>query len=121
MPITASPLVTAPVADRRPPTAPHHRDGGQATPFVVLLVVLALGAVVLLGRLGGVVVDRAEARTAADAAATAAALDRSDDAARAAAVANDGEVEDITWFGSEVEVTVRVGGARATSRARPGG
>jgi len=106
-------------ATNLPATSGPSHDAGQATPFVVLLVVVALAAVVLLARLGGLAVDRAEARTAADAAAMAVILD-GESAARAAADANGGVVESVTWFGPEVEVTVRVGGARATSRARTG-
>ena len=92
------------------------RDGGQATPLVALVLAAGAGAVVLLALLGGVVSDRAEARTAADAAALAGAAG-GEPAARAVAVANHGQLESFEQRDNDVEVTVRVDHARATSRA----
>jgi Flp pilus assembly protein TadG len=67
--------------------------------------------------LGGMVSTRAKAQTAADAAALAGAA-----AGRVAAeeIAGDnrGRLESFAVQDGEVEVTVRVGDARATSRAR---
>jgi hypothetical protein len=77
-----------------------------------VLIVLAA----LLGTLGGVVNDRARARTAADAAALAGAASGRT-AAEAMAVANGGVVEDYRAVGDRTTVTVRVGRARATSTA----
>jgi hypothetical protein len=80
---------------------------------------LALVAVVAVGlvALGGLVTTRANAQTAADAAALAGAADGRP-AATAVARQNDGELESFQVADGEVEVTVRVGDARATSRAR---
>ncbi|MEM8904891.1 MAG: M15 family metallopeptidase [Actinomycetota bacterium] len=53
---------------------PHHRDDrGQALPVVLLLLAGAVLTSMLLVAVGRVVIDRAQARTAADAAALAAA------------------------------------------------
>lgn len=84
---------------------------------MALVVVLAAVLVLAAGRLGGVLVDRAQARSAADAAALAAAVG-GDEQARSVAAGSGGEVVTIEWHGAEVEVTVEVGDARATSRAR---
>ena len=50
-----------------------HGDRGQILPFTTLLLVLAAGLAILVVELGQVAVDRAQAGTAADAAALAAA------------------------------------------------
>lgn len=92
-------------------------DRGQATPLVALLFAVTAGAIVLLGHLGAVVADRAEARTAADAAALAGAAE-GEPAARAVASANDADLEEFVALGGDVEVVVRVGQARARARAR---
>ncbi len=47
------------------------RDEGQALPLMAVVLMVAAVAVLLAAHLGGVVVDRARARTAADAAALA--------------------------------------------------
>lgn len=98
---------------------PHARDDdrGQATLLMVLVMTVAIGAGVLLTHVGAVAIDRARARTAADAAALAAAAD-GPAAATAIAQRNGGVVEAVRADGAETEVTVRVGQARATSRAR---
>jgi Flp pilus assembly protein TadG len=92
-------------------------DRGQTTPLVALMFVVVAGALVALGHLGGVVADRGRARTAADAAALAATAD-GETGARQVAAANRGDVSAYTERGGDVEVTVRVGQAEATARAR---
>ena len=103
----------------RQPTLPSARlgDVGQTTPLAALLLALVAGSLVLLGQLGGLLADRARARTAADAAALAGAAE-GDAAARAVAGANGATVETVFRDGDDVEVTVRSGAARATARAR---
>jgi len=103
-------------------------DGGQLLPLVVPLLLLAGAMAWLVGEVAEVVVDRARARTAADAAALAAAVHRPEgtDVARWAAMdlaeANGGVLMGFRSDADGVEVTVRVGRARATARsvARPG-
>jgi Flp pilus assembly protein TadG len=97
--------------------ARRREDDGQAVPL--LAGVLALLVAVLLGlvALGNLVGERTRAQTAADAAALAGAA-RGRPAAEALAIENDGTLERYASEGAEVEVTVRVGDARATSRAR---
>ena len=96
-----------------------HGDRGQILPFTTLLLVLAAGLAILIVELGQVAVDRAQARTAADAAALAAA---SPESARTQAVrlagANGARVVSFDEQSGEVVVEVRVGRARATARAR---
>ena len=96
-----------------------HGDRGQILPFTTLLLVLAAGLAILVVELGQVAVDRAQARTAADAAALAAA---SPESARTQAVrlagANGARVVSFDEQSGEVVVEVRVGRARATARAR---
>jgi len=98
----------------------RHRTGrerGQALPLVAgvlaLVVVLALGAV----RVGAAAHDRARAHTAADAAALAGAAGGRAAADRMAS-ANGAHLAAYREQGSEVEVEVELGGARATARAR---
>jgi len=85
-------------------------------------VVVVLAGVILLAlaREGGIAVEAARARTAADAAALAGAAE-----GRAAAVrladANDGRLLRYRPEGRDVVVTVRVGRADATARARQDG
>ena len=50
-------------------------EKGSTVPLLAVLVLVAGGAIVLLGRIGGAAVDRASARTAADAAALAGAAE----------------------------------------------
>jgi uncharacterized membrane protein len=95
------------------------RDDGQASILLVLVVVVGLVAMLLVTELGGVVLDRARARTAADAAALA-GEDGGRGAAEALARENGGVVEAWSTRGGSTEVTVRVGHARATATARPG-
>jgi len=81
--------------------------------------VVALAAIVVigLGRLGAVVVARAEAQTAADAAALAGAV-HGRAAADGLAVDNGGSLIAWTSAGAEVEVVAEVRGERARARAR---
>jgi len=91
-------------------------DRGQAVPLLVAAVAFIAVAAVLIGRIGVAVVQAAQARTAADAAALAGAHD----GARAAAVmagANGGTLVSYIDDGSTVTVVVRVGRAEAAARA----
>jgi len=86
-------------------------------PLLALLVLAAGGAIVLLGRMGGAAVDRASARTAADAAALAGAAEGRA-AASSVASADGASVESYRDLGLETEVRVNVGRATAVARAR---
>lgn len=90
-------------------------DAGQVLPLVAVAVVVMSLAALLVGAVGGVLAERTRARTAADAAALAAALE-SDGAAADLARANGAELVSIRRIGDQVEVEVRVG--RVTARAR---
>ncbi|GEM_PF-111261 len=94
-------------------------DRGQAVPLLVVVLAVAVTAMLMVAQLGGVVVDRERARTAADAAALA-GVEGGRAAAEIEARANGGTLE--AWVVSDgfSQVTVRVGRARATARARPG-
>lgn len=92
-------------------------EKGSTVPLLALLVLAAGGAIVLLGRIGGVAVDRASARTAADAAALAGAAEGRG-AAESVAAADGGRIESYRELGVETEVRVRVGQATALARAR---
>lgn len=112
-----------PTATPIPTPSRRGDDRGQTTVLVAVVVVLALLIALALGRLGGAAVDRARARTAADAAALAAVIDeplgggagrrRADDLAER----NGARVVSYRAEGTSVEVGVQVGDARATSRA----
>jgi outer membrane lipoprotein SlyB len=84
---------------------------------VAALVVLAAFVALALGRAGGVAVDGARARTAADAAALAGAAEGRAAAARLAA-ANGAELLAYEPHGRDVVVTVRVGRVTEQARAR---
>jgi Flp pilus assembly protein TadG len=92
-------------------------DAAQAVPIVVALIAVALLAALVLADLGRAAGDRARARTAADVAALAGAAE-GEGAARDLARANGALLERFAREGDSVEVTVRIGEARATSRAR---
>jgi len=94
-------------------------DRGQAVPAVGLVILVLVVALLMLAHLGGATVDRARARTAADAAALAAAGD-TDEAAASLAAQNGAELVEVTRSDRDVEVVVRVGEVRATARARVG-
>lgn len=94
----------------------HRSDRGQATPLWAVVLVLAGLLLVPTGMLVRATVERAEARSAADAAALAGALE-DEGAARSVAAANGAQLTDYTERGDLVEVTVVVGDRRATARA----
>jgi hypothetical protein len=93
-------------------------DAGQvvAVVAVVMLVVVAIAVVIVA--VGGVLSDRATARTAADAAALVAAVDTDEAAAEMAAV-NGARLLAIHRNHDQVEVIVSVGRATARARAEP--
>lgn len=90
---------------------------GSVLPLVALVLVVAAGLVVAVGRVGGDVVVAARARAAADAAALAGALE-GEGAARRLAGANGGRLVSYEVEGSDVQVAVDVGGVAAQARAR---
>lgn len=94
-------------------------DSGQAVPLV--LGVIALGVVVLLALvpLARGAAERAQARTAADAAALAGAAE-GESVAREVAAANDGVLVEWRSVGPDVWVAVVVGKARAVAKAKRG-
>jgi hypothetical protein len=95
-------------------------DAGQAGVALALLVAMvAVVMTLVVATVGRTVVDRTRARTAADAAALA-GVTGGRAAAEQLAGANGGTLEDFSTIGSAVEARVRVGTARATSRAAPG-
>ena len=92
------------------------RDRGQVVPLVAALLVVVAAVAMGVARVGTAVVTRAQARTAADAAALAGAVE-GETAAREVSEANGGRLEAFERLGDEAQVTVRVGDARATARA----
>jgi hypothetical protein len=92
-------------------------DRGQAVPLLAVAVGLTAVMVLGLAHMGRVLTDRAQARTAADAAALAGAAE-GERSARAVAEANGGEVTRYDTDGDEVRVEVSVGGVEAFGRAR---
>ena len=95
----------------------RERQRGQVLPLLTVVMVAAIALAVVLVRLGGQIVDRARAQTAADAAALAGA-GGGEDAARATAARNDAEIESFVIRDGQVEVVVRVADRRASARAR---
>lgn len=93
---------------------------GQTSPLIVVVLAGAAVAALAIARLGAVAVERAEARTAADAAALAGAA-AGRPGALAAAGANGGVLERYTDDGGFVEVVVRVGTVEAVARAERAG
>ena len=91
-------------------------DGGQVVPLAVAMVGLLVVALLALMPAAAALGQRAQAGTAADAAALAGAAE-GEDAARRLAEANGGEVVAYEQVGREVEVRVRVGDVEATARA----
>jgi hypothetical protein len=92
-------------------------ERGQVAPLLALFAV-AIGLACLgLGRFAAGGVDAARARTAADAAALAGALD-GEAAATWLAAANGGSLESFESGGGDVRVRVRVGAHTASARAR---
>lgn len=97
-----------------------HDNLGQILPLVALLVAMALGLAVLTVETARLVGERAVAQAAVvAAAASTSAVDPDDGRSRAheLAVANGAVLEAFGRVGTSVEVTVRVGRARATARA----
>ena len=92
---------------------------GQVTPLVALALLLAGGIALVVGHIGGMLADHAQARAAADAAALAGAM-AGEAAAEEAATANGGTLVEIEMSGVDTEVRVRVGDAVAVARARRG-
>ncbi len=93
------------------------RDGrGSLTPLIAVIVLTAGGSALLIGRLGGAAVARAQARTAADAAALAGAAEGRP-AAEMVAVANGGRLVEFRSSGLRTSVVVVVGPARARATA----
>lgn len=96
-----------------------HRDDGQAAVFVLVAVaVLFVVVSSALAAVGGHMVDRTRAQTAADAAALG-SLSGGRAAAVRLAAAQDGDI--VSWEAGpgphEVTVVVRVGDLTATARA----
>ncbi len=89
---------------------------GQALPLVIGVVAVLAVLVAGLGWFAGSLVDAAQARTAADAAALAGAVGGRAEAARLAAH-NRAELVEYTEIGNDVVVTVRCGRATASARA----
>lgn len=92
-------------------------DEGQATPLMVAGLGLVVLMLLALGPMGRALADRAQARTAADAAALAGAAN-GEEAARKLAEANGAELLSYEAEASEVVVEVEVDGINAFSRAR---
>jgi hypothetical protein len=92
-------------------------ERGQALPLVALVVVAAGVTCLAAGKLGGAAVSRAEASSAADAAALAGAVGGRDEA-RSVAEANGGRLVGWEHGGGDVRARVAVGRAVATARAR---
>ncbi|MEO7836175.1 MAG: hypothetical protein ABIS21_00870, partial [Acidimicrobiales bacterium] len=92
-------------------------ERGQVLPLMALLVVAAGVVCLVLGRLGGAAVARAQAVTAADAAALAGSASGRE-AARQSATANGALLVNYEEFGFDSRVEVELGGARASARAR---
>lgn len=94
----------------------HRSARGQATPLWAVVIVLAALLLVPSGLLVRAGVERAQARSAADAAALAGALD-GEGAARSVARANGARLTAYEERHDLVEVTVVVGDREATARA----
>lgn len=93
-------------------------DRGQATPLLAAAVGLVAVMLLALGPMGRALADRAQARTAADAAALAGAAE-GEAAARSVAQANGAVlVRFEPAAGGEVVVAVRIGRVTAHARAR---
>jgi len=92
-------------------------EAGQIMPLVALMIVVMGVGCLALGRIGGAAVARAQAVTAADAAALAGAADTRE-AATSAARWNGARLVSYEDLGTDVRTTVELGGARATARAR---
>lgn len=92
-------------------------DHGQATPLAAAMAAIAVVALMALAPVGRALTSRAQARTAADAAALAAAAE-GPPAARPVAEANGGSLLEVRERDGEVFVHVEVEGVDAYARAR---
>ncbi|HET9542190.1 MAG TPA: M15 family metallopeptidase, partial [Acidimicrobiales bacterium] len=92
-------------------------ERGQALPLMLVIMAAAVGAMLLLGGLGRRAVEGAQAQTAADAAALAAAAE-GPPAAEELARLNGSTPADVEGTVGDATVTVRVGGADAVARAQ---
>lgn len=91
-------------------------DRGQALPWMLLVVLMAMAMVAFAVRFAGVVDDAAQARTAADAAALAGAA-RGEPAARDLASRNGATLVSFVRSWRGVVVEVQVGDVRARAEA----
>jgi uncharacterized membrane protein len=105
------------VSPHRPEPSRPRGERAQATPLAVALIFLAGVALVVLVPLGRGAIERAQARTAADAAALAGAAE-GEPAARAVADANGARLVHFASLDRDVWVVVERGGAVAEARAR---
>lgn len=101
--------------NRRTPHRPR-TDGGQATPFVAIIIVCVAVTALVIAHLGNNAVARVQARTAADAAALAAAIDGPAAGQRLAA-ANGANSAVITIDGNDAHATVQLRDVAAQARA----
>jgi uncharacterized membrane protein len=92
-------------------------DHGQLTPLYAVIILVAGGAMLLIVHLGVLALHRAQARSAADAAALAGAAEGRA-AAEEVAGSNGAVLESFVALDTDVEVRVRVGSTHATARAR---
>ena len=92
-------------------------EEGQALPLVLVVVAAAVGAMLLLGALGGRALLGARAQTAADAAALAGAAEGPEAAEELARLNGSGSAGVAGGVG-DATVTVRVGGVDAVARAQ---
>lgn len=92
-------------------------ERGQTVPLAVAMMTVACAGLIALVPVGRALHQRAQARTAADAAALAGAAEGAE-AAAALAAGNGGELVEFERLGDEVVVTVRVDGVDAAARAR---
>lgn len=98
------------------PALRRRSSRGQATPLIAIVLLVAGLALIPAGLVIRAAHERAAAQSAADAAALAGALvDEAE--ARTIAAENGGRVERYADDGQVVELTVVVGGHRATARA----
>lgn len=95
---------------------PGRGDRGQAMPLVLAVVALAVVVLLALVPLARATRQRAQANTAADAAALAGAAE-GEDAAREVAEANGARLTDWHAEGSDVWVRVALGDATAQAKA----
>ncbi|MFA5565019.1 MAG: pilus assembly protein TadG-related protein [Acidimicrobiia bacterium] len=97
-------------------TRGNKSEYGSVLPLMAVLLVATAAAIWGLATYGSLLIERAEAQSAADAAALAAGLG-SDDDARLVANANGATLVWIKRSGAQVEVKVQVGRAHARARA----